>query len=232
MNYTPKVSVIMSVYNDYENIEFSVNSILNQNYENLEFLIMDDCSTDSTPIILRKFKTNKKIKLFRNKVNIGLTKSLNILIKESTGELIARQDSDDISFVTRIKDQVDFIKANNIDGCSTKAKIKNFDNVIPKYSHKLPPKLIFLFKNPFLHGTFLIFKDAIENVGMYDENFYFAQDYKLTSDLIKQGYKFKTLNKVLYQLNIEDNLTSKNLSKQKQAAEIIKTSNQKWILHG
>ena len=121
-NKTPKVSVVMSTFNDELTIENSVKSILEQTYTNYEFLIMDDCSTDNTYKILEKFKeSNNQIKIFKNKSNLGLTKSLNILIQNSTGEYIVRQDADDISHKMRISIQIDTMLQNNLDFCSTRA---------------------------------------------------------------------------------------------------------------
>ena len=106
-NQKALVSVIMSCYNSEESVEQSIESILNQTYENIEFLIMDDGSTDSTFEILNEFaKINENIRIFKNENNIGLTKSLNLLINYSNGEFIARQDADDISLKTRIEKQM------------------------------------------------------------------------------------------------------------------------------
>ena len=95
------ISVIMSSYNSEETIEKSILSILNQDYKNIEFLIVDDCSTDSSLSIMKRLREDdKRIKIIENKKNIGLTKSLNKLLKISNGKYIARQDSDDVSFHT------------------------------------------------------------------------------------------------------------------------------------
>ena len=60
-----KVSVLMSVYNDENNVSNAIKSILNQTFEDFEFLILDDCSTDDTFSICNNFqKTDKRIKLF------------------------------------------------------------------------------------------------------------------------------------------------------------------------
>ena len=75
-------------------------------------MILDDGSTDETAIILDKYKSNNKVKLFKNASNLGLTKSLNILINHSSGEYIARQDADDISLRTRLEEQLNFITKN------------------------------------------------------------------------------------------------------------------------
>ena len=105
------ISVIMSSYNSEKTIRRCIFSILNQDYKNLEFLIVDDCSTDNSLSIIKKLGENdKRIKIIENKKNIGLTKSLNKLLKISKGKFIARQDSDDASFPHRLTSQINFLK--------------------------------------------------------------------------------------------------------------------------
>ena len=79
-----------------KNIQNSVESILNQTYKNIELLLVDDGSTDNTYRIINLIN-DKRLKIFKNKTNIGLTKSLNFLINKANSNFIARQDSDDIS---------------------------------------------------------------------------------------------------------------------------------------
>ena len=116
------VSIIMSVYNDEDNIESSIKSILSQTYTNFEFLIVDDYSNDNTYRILKAYEAlDDRIKIYKNNINIGLTKSLNFLIDQSRGDFIARQDSDDISFKTRLEEELKFIIDKDLDACSSRA---------------------------------------------------------------------------------------------------------------
>ena len=104
------ISVIMSAYNSEKHISNSIESILGQSYQNFEFLIMDDGSTDNTGKIINSYrKTDNRIKLFNNKSNIGLTKSLNFLINQAQGEYLARQDSDDVSNSKRFELQLNYM---------------------------------------------------------------------------------------------------------------------------
>ena len=115
-NINSLVSVIMSCYNSENTLKSSIESILNQTYKNIEFLIINDASTDTTFEILKNYQVeNNKIKIFSNNHNIGLTKSLNLLIKNSSGEFIARQDADDISYKNRIEKQVFEMEKFNLD---------------------------------------------------------------------------------------------------------------------
>ena len=114
-----KLSVIMSVFNNEETLEESIKSILNQTFKYFELLICNDASTDSSSKIIKRLKEkDKRIKMFENPKNIGLTKSLNILIKNSQGDYLARQDSDDISLNYRFQYQLDCFKKYDCD-CTT-----------------------------------------------------------------------------------------------------------------
>ena len=215
-NSNISISVILSVYNSEDTISESVESILSQSFSDFELLIMDDGSTDNTSKIISNLdKENSCIKSYRNKKNIGLTKSLNILINETRGEFIARQDADDVSYRDRFQNQIQFITENNLDGSTTRAKIKNSNRVIPGLSFYVPSNYLIKYKNPFVHGSLLIKKSKLLEVNCYDENFYYAQDYKLMKDLINNKSKVKILNKVLYELNMEDNI-SKTFQKEQQ----------------
>tara|TARA_B100002051_G_C16672217_1_gene605140 strand:+ start:426 stop:1121 length:696 start_codon:yes stop_codon:yes gene_type:complete len=218
-----KISVLMSVYNDEKRVSKSIESILNQTFQDFEFLILDDCSTDNTYEICNYYaKKNQKIKLMKNHQNLGLTKSLNLLISESNYELIARQDSDDESFKQRLEIQLKIMEKHNLDACTTLATIDELKGTRPFLSHLFPKKLIIKYKNPFIHGSLLIKKKVLENVGMYDEKFKFAQDYKLMFDLIRLNHKLKIINQPLYKLNLKDNISTRNIKEQNYYANCVK----------
>lgn len=225
MDKAKKISVIMSCFNSEKTLSDSIESILNQTYPNFEFLILDDGSTDRTSNILNEYQElDQRIKIFKNQKNIGLTKSLNILIKKSTGKYLARQDSDDVSFNKRFSEQINFLSNSKYKICTTRAEVMGTTNKIPGYSFYFPQKLIIKFKNPFIHGTLLIEKELMKSIGGYDEDFYFAQDYKLFSDLLSQNYSVGTINKVLYKLNMRNNLSSNMKKEQKYFADCVRKS--------
>ena len=223
MNSKSKISVIMSVKDAQFTVSDSVNSVLMQTYDNFELLIMDDASSDNTADILSQFKENdNRVKIYTNKVNLGLTASLNILIKNSSGDFIARQDSDDVSMSERFRKQMDYIYSKRLDGCTTKAISIQDGKIIHDKSRLVPNKLLLKFKNPFIHGTLLIKKKVLNEINNYNEDFYYAQDYKLFTDLINTGYKIKILNKVLYNLNTVNNISNLNKEKQQYFANCVR----------
>ena len=223
MNKKPLVSIIMSVYNEENRVVKCVNSILNQDYKNFEFLIADDCSEDNTFEVLNELSNvDSRIKIFKNKSNLGLTKNLNILINKSSGEFIARQDADDTSKPDRIRKQIDMFQSLDLDVVGSRALVKQTGKTIPSLSYYLPLKISMLYKNPFIHGTLVFRKRILEKVNYYNEDFYYAQDYKIMSDVLKLTNKIKILNEPLYVLNTKNNLSTNHSKKQKYFADCVR----------
>jgi len=96
----PKVSVVMPCYNEEKNIEKAIKSILKQSFQDYELIIVDDCSTDNSVEIIKRFDSNK-IRIIKKDKNTGVSDSLNIGIKQSKSDIIARMDADDISLKKR-----------------------------------------------------------------------------------------------------------------------------------
>ena len=218
----PLISVIMSVYNDADNLTYSINSIMNQDFKDFEFLIMNDGSTDESSDILDSYSSDKRIKLFKNKENIGLTKSLNMLLNESKGTYIARQDSDDMSLSSRFSKQLSYLKNKNLDICGTRALIKGSTRVTPNKSFYLPIRFTLKIKNPFIHGSLLVKKKTLESVNNYDERFIYSQDYKLVKDILYAGSSMGILREPLYVLNLKNNISTNFKDKQKYYADCVK----------
>ena len=104
-----KVSILMTVYNAEKYLKQSIYSVINQTYKNWELIIVDDCSTDKSLSIIKRFK-NKKFRIFPLKKKIGRTKALNFGLKKIKGNYVAILDADDISNKKRIETQINFFK--------------------------------------------------------------------------------------------------------------------------
>jgi glycosyltransferase involved in cell wall biosynthesis len=103
------VSVLLPVYNAARFVRLSIESVLKQNYENTEIIVVDDGSTDSTAEIIKDLSnTDFRIK-YMHKHNSGIVDALNLGLSASSGEFIARQDGDDISARGRLTKQVDYL---------------------------------------------------------------------------------------------------------------------------
>lgn len=218
-----KVSVLIAVFNGEATLIDSIKSITSQTYKNLEILIIDDGSEDKTSEICKFLeKEDKRITIYKNSDNIGLTKSLNILLEKSSGTFIARHDIDDLSSPDRIETQLNFLLNKKVDFVYSRAQIKKSNKLIPGVSYYLPKKMIIKFKNPFIHGTLFAKKEIILKVGKYDERFKFSQDYKLAFDLINSGFRVKVIKKPLYNLNMENNISEKYKSQQAYYADCVR----------
>ena len=107
------VSVLMPVYNTQAGfLAEAVESILNQTFGEFEFLIVDDCSTLKETTEYLNSLDDPRVKIIRNHENLGITKSLNIGIREAAGKYIARMDSDDISLPQRLEKQYAFMETH------------------------------------------------------------------------------------------------------------------------
>jgi glycosyltransferase involved in cell wall biosynthesis len=217
-----EVSIIMSVYNNADKVSKAIESILNQTFKDFRFLILDDGSTDGSFEILNKYKSlDNRVEIYQNKHNIGLTMSLNKLISYCNSKYIARQDADDISLENRLKAQLKTIKNSDYSLVTSRAICEK--RIIPRFSYYLPNKITAKYKNPFIHGTFFTSKSVLETVGNYDEKFYYAQDYKLVSDLIKKRHKIKIMKEPLYILNMVNNISQNKKIEQKYYADCVKS---------
>lgn len=197
MIFKPKISVLMAVFNGERYLIEAIDSILGQTFTDFEFIIIDDCSTDNTSIILKSYQDDR-IKVFRNEKNIGLTKSLNFGLTVTKGEYIARQDADDVSHPERLQLQFDFLCHNkDVVLLGTQARSINefgslsyFPDVKPLSYEAVKYQLFF--GNPFIHSTVMFRADIIKSVfGGYNESFRLSQDIELWSRII---HKYKCMN--------------------------------------
>ncbi|MDI6559806.1 glycosyltransferase family 2 protein [Bacillus altitudinis] len=167
----PKVSIIMGVYNCQETVDESIESILRQTYENWELIICDDASTDGTyeKVLNYTMRDPDRIRLIQNEHNQRLAASLNRCLTEANGELIARQDGDDISVSTRLEKQVHFLEAHpEYDVVGTAMTV--FDESGAKGVRALvsePDRRVLARGTPFCHGTIMMRASAYKALNGY-----------------------------------------------------------------
>jgi glycosyltransferase involved in cell wall biosynthesis len=106
-----KASVFMPVYNAGEYLKVAIESILNQDFKDFEFVIVNDGSTDGSLDIIKSY-SDTRIRLIDNPKNLGLIGSLNIGMEQCKGEYIVRMDQDDISLPQRLSKQISFMDEN------------------------------------------------------------------------------------------------------------------------
>lgn len=200
-----KISIIMGVYNCELTLEESIDSIINQTYQNWHFIICDDCSKDKSYSILKKYKKKypDKFTILKNKKNMGLNYTLNKCLEKSDGEFIARQDGDDISLPTRFEEEIKILKDSEYALVSSSMICfdENGDFGIIKHP-EIPTVNDFRFGSPFCHAPVIIRKKVIDEVEGYTvaKALLRVEDYHLWFKIYAKGYSGYNIQKPLYKM--------------------------------
>lgn len=175
-----KVSVILPVFKAETGLAVAVESILSQTWNNLEVLIVDDCSPDNTYEVMKQFaEKNERIKIFQTPQNSGPYVARNIALQAATGEFITVNDADDWSHEKKIEQQVRHLIAepNIIANTSEHARLTED---LYLYRRGTPGKYIF----PNMSSTMFRRKPVMEKMG-YWHNVRFAADGEFKRRLLK-----------------------------------------------
>ncbi|MBE9047648.1 glycosyltransferase [Pleurocapsales cyanobacterium LEGE 10410] len=181
----PKVSVLMCVYNGEAHVREALESILEQTFTNLEFVIVEDGSTDSTWEILTKYaERDSRIVLIRNEENLGLERSLNKGLAACQGEYFARQDADDVSLPNRLQLQTNFLDTHpEVGALGTAVELIDEqgavlrENYLPVDYESIQARLML---TNFLHHSTLIARHSLmQDLGGYNITCRYAEDYDL-----------------------------------------------------
>lgn len=110
MNTEPLISVALCTFNGAKHVEEQLKSILSQSYKNIEVIVVDDCSSDSTLSILEKYKTDSRVHIYKNENNLGYIKNFEKAISLCQGDFIALSDQDDIWELNKLETLLGQIK--------------------------------------------------------------------------------------------------------------------------
>ena len=222
---SPAVSVLMSVYNADKYVASAIESILNQTFKDFELIIVDDCSSDNSWDIIRKYKKiDKRIKAVRNKRNIGGCRTLNEGLRYVRGRYVARADNDDLSMPERLGKQFKFMEQHPEIGIvgGTMEIIQEDGLVIARRKYNISDseirKKIFRY-SPFSHPLVMFRKSIIDLVGNYDPKYAPADDYDLYFRIGKKS-KFANIPDVLLQYRNVGNSMTHNLTRKMELATI------------
>lgn len=215
-NRQPLVSVIMPVYNAGEFLVEAINSVLNQTYPHFEILTVNDGSTDNSLEILRRLaKRDKRVKVYSQKKNMGLSFAANLGIQKSKGTFLARFDADDIMPEDRLEKQVEYLLENPdivvvggqcemIDENGKFIGIKKF----PIHDHEIR-KMIF-FAMSLQAGSMMINRKFIPKAfKFYTSKYRYAEDHELLFKLLQFGTVMNLPNILLYYRQHKNNSTKK-----------------------
>lgn len=206
------ISVIMGIYNCEKTLNRTVESIISQTYPYWELVMCDDGSTDDTYRIAESYKKRypNKIVLLKNETNLGLNITLNKCLHASKGELIARQDADDISLPMRFEKQINYLMDHpDCAFVSCGMIVNNGRSVIgvriPKSIR--PDAKGFMKGNQFYHAPVMIRRVALELVDGYSEDYHLlrVEDYNLWTKLYAIGLYGENMLDAYYEVLEDDN---------------------------
>ncbi len=206
---TPRVSVLMAVHNGEPYLRTAVGSILDQTFQDLEFIVVDDASTDATVEIVESFR-DRRIRLLRNERNFGQVVSLNRGMREAHGEYVARIDADDVALPNRLAHQVAMLDADPSVGLvgAWMDVIDDGGRLIAKLDARLDDTVHFVFETLRMnvliaHPAAMFRRLPVLDLGGYDERTGPAEDKDLWRRLLLAGYDARIVPErlVVYRLH-------------------------------
>lgn len=215
------ISIIIPVYNASSTIDKTIESALRQSYYNIEIILIDDCSTDNSFNIIKNNSDNdKRIKVYRNEINLGVANTRNLGIKLASGEFIAFLDSDDIWKRDKLEKQIRYIKKKNADICYTSYEMTNSRGTDLEI-YKVPNNINYkgLLKENVICCSSVLIKSEILKGNQFNSEF-FHEDFVLWLNLLKNSFKLVGLQEslVIYR-------------KGGRSSDKIKASKNRWIIY-
>ena len=225
----PIVSVVMPVYNSEKYVGAAIESVLLQTFKEFEFILVDDCSTDGSLAIIKKYSNkDKRIVIVENSQNLGISGSRNAGLAQAKGKLIMNMDHDDICTPDRMRLQTNYlgqhrdvgIVGGDIDVISESGIVVG-SRRFPSDDEKVRKMLMRY--SPFTHPSTMVSKAAYVKAGVYNKEFEPADDYELYFR-IGCSFKFGNISECLLKHRIHGGATTMK----KTRLMIYNTLKAKW----
>ncbi len=188
----------MPVHNALPFLAQSIESILNQTYEDFEFVILDDCSTDGSVDVIHEFaKRDPRIKVHESETRLGLAGSSNDVVAKSNAAIFARMDADDISHPDRLRRQLRVMEQDlnvAVVGSLSIGIDSAGRQVRPRDRWRLVRRSLVV---PFPHGSAMFRRSTFDAIGGYRECPFSGEDEDLFLRIVKLG-SIVTLPDALY----------------------------------
>jgi glycosyltransferase involved in cell wall biosynthesis len=213
----PLVSVLIPSYNSALYLDESIESILNQTYANWELIITDDCSTDNSVEVAKKYSSkDERIKVVENKKNRGISGNMNEGLKHCKGKYIGILDADDWSYPYRLKEQVEVMEENEkivacsgfFDVCDENLK-SNYIKDLPETNKELRKAMMRYM--PMIHPGIIWRADALFKTDLYPEYLKVGHDYLITIDISQYGELYNLQKPIIKYRVRKKSITGKKL---------------------
>ncbi|OVE80510.1 hypothetical protein BVY01_00080 [bacterium I07] len=218
--YRPLVSIVIPVYNGSNFLNQSIQSALDQTYNNIEILVVNDGSNDDGASEAIALSYGDHIRYIAKGKNGGVSTVLNVAISHMKGDWLSWLSHDDIYKQNKIQRQIEFInelkysaadlnrtviyggsETINTNGQVIRGRLKRLRYRIKKYKHQLDRILDYA---PIDGCTVLIPKYSFEEVGLFNESYRCVQDREYWCRMIFKGYQFYFINEILVQSRVHD----------------------------
>ena len=189
---TPLVSVVVAAHDAAAFVGEAVQSVLRQTIDDLELIVVDDGSVDTTPDLLAAIG-DRRLHVLRNEQRLGLAASLNRALDTARGRYVARLDADDVALPLRLARQLAALDRNPGLAILGTAVLEIDDGGKPGVVHRAPHgtgavRWHALFGTPFFHPTVIVDRALLERHGLrYDESLPETEDYDLWTRLLEHG---------------------------------------------
>lgn len=222
----PAVTVLMGVHDALPGLAAAVESIRRQTFGDLEFLVIDDASTDGSLEALRRFAAeDSRIRVIAFERNLGLGAVLERGVREARAPLVARMDDDDVSLPDRLARQVAYFRAHPETAVLGGFALDVDERGVTVRERRVPvdPARIaaLVWTNPFVHSTVMFRRDAILGVGSYDATLRRRQDYDLWFRCVAAGLTLANLAEPLVRYRFaEDTVRRSDLRDMREQVRI------------
>ena len=133
------IDILMATYNGEKYLEEQIDSILGQTYKNIRLIISDDCSTDNTKNILKKYQEKENIEIYYQKENLGYVKNFEFLLQKVENEIYMLSDQDDVWMSNKVEDTLKKLEEDNADLVFTDLEIvdENLNTIDKSFNRKM-----------------------------------------------------------------------------------------------
>ncbi len=226
-----RIAVLLAVKNGADKLACTLDSLHKQTLSKKLFTVYvyDDGSTDATPQLLEAAaREGKCVVLGRNAQSIGLTKTLNLLVGQTSSDFVARMDCGDTCAPERLEHQLQYLELHS-EVAAVCSSVKLFiapNTFVGPIFEPLGYELSAIqlrFKNPVVHGSVMLRREVFETIGLYDENCRFAQDLDLWLRILTFGRPIHWMKEYLYFLEVDPHgISAQNATRQAEISNDIR----------
>jgi glycosyltransferase involved in cell wall biosynthesis len=213
-----KVTILTTVYNtNLSHLKDCIESVLNQTYQDFNYLIIDDNSPNKEVVKFIKSYKDPRISFYKNDINMGVSETINKALTLSESKYIIRADHDDISSHDRVEKQIDYLDKNpHLSAiCSWEItidekgnKIRSWESAINNYGEFLGPILVGI--SPIWHPSLAIKREDLISLGGFNKYYIRAEDGEVTANLALKRYSASIVPEyLLLQRNHGSNQTNR-----------------------